>query len=187
MFLYVICHSHTQYENDRKKNASLLSDVHDCKAWEMRRRQVGADSDDLCIQLLFCMDAIPAFKNQGMSLMPAESIILNFPPQLRSKVDFMMLHFLIPSTLKEWQQKKYFDYMVNTELNPLATTGIPYAGGRARVLIFATPFDLPGRDKFFYLRGKYCFHFISASYYLTIPLFICLSQDLIRFTGVRLA
>lgn len=199
MFLYVICHSHTQYENDRKKNASLLSDVHDCKAWEMRRRQVGADSDDLCIQLLFCMDAIPAFKNQGMSLMPAESIILNFPPQLRSKVDFMMLHFLIPSTLKEWQQKKYFDYMVNTELNPLATTGIPYAGGRARVLIFATPFDLPGRDKFFYLRGRSLLTssllFFTAdsrlshiiSYYLTIPLFIYLSQDLIRFTGVRLA
>ena len=116
MPLYVIClsyliydyHSHTQYENERKKNADLLSDVHDCKAWEMRRRQVGADSDDLCIQLLFCMDAIPEFKNQGMSLMPAESIILNFPPQLRSKVDFMMLHFLIPSTLKEWKQKKIF-------------------------------------------------------------------------------
>ena len=46
--------------------------------------------------------------------------------------------------------------MVNTELNALATTGIPHPSGRGtiRVIIFGTPFDLPGRDKFFWLRGR---------------------------------
>ena len=46
--------------------------------------------------------------------------------------------------------------MVETELNDLATTGIPNASGHGttRVLIFATPLDLPGKDKFFWLRGS---------------------------------
>ena len=130
--------------------------MYDCTAWTARRRQVAAEAGALCIQLLLCMDAIQAFNNQGESLMPAESQILNLRPQLRSKSKFMLLHFLIPSTLKEGQQKKYFDYMVATDLNPLATTGIVTTSGRrVRVLIFSTPFDLPGYDKFFYLRGKF--------------------------------
>ena len=130
----------------------------DCKAWRLRRQQVRAAAEDLCIMLLFCMDAIPAFSNQGMSLMPAESVIMNLPPRLRAKVRFMLLHFLIPSKLKEEQQKKYFDYMVRTELNTLATNGIPHPSGTGtiRVLIFSTPMDLPGKDKFFWLRGA-CF------------------------------
>ena len=88
--------------------------------------------------------------------MPAESIILNLHPRLRGKPEHMLLHFLIPSTLKEKQQKKYFDYMVESELNDLATTGIPNVSGHGttRVLIFATPLDLPGKDKFFWLRGS---------------------------------
>lgn len=133
----------------------MVSDVFDCPAWRRRRSQIDARPEDLCIMLLFCMDAIPAFKNQGMSLMPAESIILNYHPRLRGKPEHMLLHFLIPSTLKEKEQKKYFDYMVETELNDLATTGI-HGGihGTTRVLIFATPLDLPGKDKFFWLRGS---------------------------------
>ena len=41
------------------------------------------------------------------------------------------------------------------ELNTLATTGIPHPSGRGaiKVAVFATPLDLPGRDKFFWLRG----------------------------------
>ena len=88
--------------------------------------------------------------------MPAESKLLNLSPRLRSKTEYMLLHFLMPSTLKENAQKKYFDYMVQTELNPLATSGIPHPSGRGiiRVLIYATTLDLPGRDKLFWMRGS---------------------------------
>jgi len=88
--------------------------------------------------------------------MPAQSKLLNLSPRLRSKAQYRLLHFLMPSTLKENEQKKYFDYMVATELNPLATSGIPHPSGHGiiRVLIYATPLDLPGRDKLFWLRGS---------------------------------
>jgi len=101
------------------------------------------------------MDAIPAFKDKGLSLLLAESMILNLPPKLRYKVQYMLLHFVIAAALKEHEQKKYFDYMVNMELNDLASTGIPHPSGRGtiRVVILGTAFDLPGRDKFFWLRG----------------------------------
>ena len=100
------------------------------------------------------MDAIPAFKNLGMSLMPFEFVMMNLPPKFRTKAQFMLLSLLIPSTLKAQEQKKCFDYVVETELNPLFTTGIRYDDNLiARVSVFGTPLDLPGRDKFFQLRG----------------------------------
>lgn len=178
LFQYNFIVLHLQYEKTRKRNPNLVSDVFDCKAWKLRLEQIGAGPDDVVIMLLFCMDAIPAFKNQGLSLMPAESIVLNVAPWLRGKPEYMMLHFLIPATLKEHEQKKYFDYMT-IELNTLATTGIPHPSGRGviKVAVFATPLDLPGRDKFFWLRGSF-----STLYTLFINSYIAVharTQDLI--------
>ena len=103
--------------------------------------------------ILFCIDAIPAFKNITISLMPGEFIILNLPPGFRTKPEWIMMSLLIPSKLTATSQKKYFDYVVENELNPLVTTGIRHPGGTARVLVFGSSLDLPGRDKFFQLRG----------------------------------
>ena len=103
------------------------------------------------------MDGIPPFKRKGISLVPSESFLLNLAPWLRVKVKHIMLHFLMPSTLKEREQKKYFDYMVVTDLNPLASAGIPHptiVGRTIRVTIFSTTLDLPGKDKLFWLRGS---------------------------------
>ena len=106
------------------------------------------------LQLLACMDAISAFKNLGMSLMPFEFVFMNLPPRFRTKVEYMMLSLLLPFTLKPQEQKKYFDYVIETDLNPMLTTGIRYSGDLvARALVFGSPLDLPGRDKFFQLRG----------------------------------
>lgn len=153
--LHAIC---LQYEKERHKHEHLVSDIFDSEAWKLRRRQIGAGPDDLVLMLLFCMDAIPAFKDKGKSLLLSESMIVNLPPKLRYKVQHMMLHFVMSASLKEREQKKYFDYMLNTELNALTTTGIPHPSGCStiRVIIFGTPFDLPGRDKFFWLRGRRC-------------------------------
>ena len=70
--------------------------------------------------------------------MPAESMLLNLPPWLRAKTKYIMLHFLMPSTLKERAQKKYFDYMITMDLNPLATTGIPHPTIVGRIIHWGT-------------------------------------------------
>ena len=111
------------------------------------------------IGMLFCIDAIPAFKEKyGYSLMPAVYKFLSLAPKLRNKAQYMMLSMLIPSALKEDAQKKYFDYIVEVELNPMATIGLNNpAGGRTKAKIFGITLDLPGRDKFLWLRGE-CMH-----------------------------
>ena len=127
-----------------------MSDVYDCKAWRLRFDR----SQDGKIVLLICVDAIPAFKNLGMSLMPAEVIILSLPPQFRTRPEFMLLSMLIPANLKPASQKKYFDYLC-AELNSLATDGLQDGLGETRhVLFFGSSLDLPGRDKFLGFRGS---------------------------------
>ena len=65
-----------------------------------------------------------------------------------------MLSLLLPTELlKAVAQKKYFDYLVVVELNPLAAVGVRHAGGHTKVIVFTTTFDLPAKDKFFGLRG----------------------------------
>ena len=111
--------------------------------------------DDDRIGLLFCIDAIPAFrKKKGeLSLMPAEFMILNLPPQVRIKPKYMMLSMLVPASLKAESQKKYFDFLSVSELNYMTTVGLDSPGGRTKAKVFGVTLDLPGRDKFMWLRG----------------------------------
>ena len=141
-----------QYERVRKRNPDgIISDVFDTPMWKKKMGPWQLDR----IGLLFCIDAIPAFKSKnGVSLMPAEFQILSLPPKLRTDTDFMLLTLLIPSKLKESSQKKYFDYIVDAELNYLATTGLRRPSGRmTKAKVFGITLDLPGRDKFLWLRG----------------------------------
>ena len=125
-----------------------MSDVYDCKAWKERF------GDEWLIVLQFCIDAIPAFKNMGMSLMPGEFLNLSLPPQVRTRPEFMLLSMLMPSSLKAAAQKKYLDFLC-IELNMLSTIGLRIPGGeQIKVKVFGSSLDLPGRDKFFQLRGN---------------------------------
>lgn len=87
--------------------------------------------------------------------MPAEYQVLSLPPQLRHKPEYTLLSLLVPAHLKPASQKKYFDFVVAVELNPLATVEVQHRHVRTKVKVFTTTFDLPGRDKFFNLRGKH--------------------------------
>ena len=81
--------------------------------------------------------------------MPAEFQILSLPPKLRTNTNYMLLSLLIPAKLKEASQKKYFDYLVDAELNYLATTGLRRPSGRiTKAKVFGVTLDLPVRDKF---------------------------------------
>ena len=53
----------------------VIIDVYDSARWlEM------AEDDTLVLRLLCCLDGIPAFTYNGITLMPMEFMLLNFPP-----------------------------------------------------------------------------------------------------------
>ena len=104
------------------------------------------------IGLVMCADGVPIYP--GYSVMPVQYKVESLPPQLRGKVQWMLLGMLFKDHMKPGAQKKFFDFLVAVELNPLASVGIRNAnGGHTKVIIFTTTCDLPGRDKFFQLRG----------------------------------
>ena len=103
------------------------------------------------IGMLFCMDGTAIY--DGLSVTPAEYQVLSLHPSLRVKPEWMFLSLLMPTKLKAASQKKYFDFLVAAELNPLAAVGVRHPGGTTKVIVFGTSFDLPQKDKFFGLRG----------------------------------
>ena len=103
------------------------------------------------IGVLLCADGTPIFP--GCSVTPVELEILSLPPKERIKEEYMPLSMLFSTTLKCAAQKKYFDFVVAVDLNPLATVGARHTSGFTKVIVFGTPLDLPGRDKFFRFRG----------------------------------
>ena len=138
----------------RKKGPdNIVSDVYDCDAWQCRFGIPSIGNNRIVV--LYCTDGIPAFKSKGVSLMPGMYIILSLPPHLRYKPQYMLLSVLIPSSLKAASQKKFYDYIVANELNPLAVVGIRprHRHSYTKVKVFGISLDLPGRDKFLWLRG----------------------------------
>ena len=100
------------------------------------------------IGLLFCMDGTSIY--DGCSVTPAEYQNMSLPPALRHKPEYMFLSLLLPTKMKASRQKKYFDFVVAKELNPV---GVSHPEGTTKVIVFGSSFDLPAKDKFFGLRG----------------------------------
>ena len=108
-------------------------------------------NSDRSIGLIFCMDGTSIY--DGCSVTPAEFQNASLPPKLWVKSEYTMLSLLLPTKLKAVSQKKYFDFLVAVELNPLAAVGVRHPGGHTKVIVFTTIFDLPVKDKFFGLRA----------------------------------
>ena len=73
--------------------------------------------------LLFCIDGIPAFAANTVSLKPAEFVNLSLPPAVRSKVENMLLLMLLPSSMKAEDAKKYYDFASTYEFQDMYTNG----------------------------------------------------------------
>ena len=102
--------------------------------------------------LLLCMDGFPAFhgKHKGApSLMPAEFVLLSFPPHIRYDPDNILMWMLIPHSMSAHRQLIYFKYIIKTELNPLQTDGVPGPDGPVNVKLFGASLDLKGKEKFY--------------------------------------
>lgn len=110
-----------EYQRAKPRSGTLMSDVYDGQAWQEfvgePRRPVQR------IVLQGCMDGFSAFQCGSLSLKPF--ILLNFSiaPRLRTKAEFMLLYLLVPTSLKGFAQKKFFDYVAKRELNELYETG----------------------------------------------------------------
>ena len=132
------------HEHERPFNPDLITDLYDTPAWQ---DFVACCGNDLRIILQFCIDAIPAFANNSLSLKPAEFINLSLPPALRAKAENIMLLMLVPATMNQGQ-KKYFDFAARFELNELYTTGID----GVRVMVFGTSLDTKEKEE---MTGMY--------------------------------
>lgn len=75
------------------------------------------------IGLLFCVDGIPAFSANTLSLKPAEFVNLSLPPAVRGRVENILLLMLLPATMKNDQSKKYYDFAAEYELKDLFSRG----------------------------------------------------------------
>ena len=69
------------------------------------------------------MDGIPAFSAKTKSLKPLDVANLSLPPSMRYQTRNLLLMALIPDTLKNASQKKYFDFFPEFELTDLAEKG----------------------------------------------------------------
>ena len=103
-----------------------------------------------CLEFLFCVDAIPAFNNNhkgSISLQIAELICLSQGPHLRYNPDNMMAWMLIPDNMGADVHLKFFEYVINKEINPLSVAGVAGPDGPVKCKLFGASLDLKGREK----------------------------------------
>ena len=134
-----------EYENWRRKGKNgAVADVCDCSQWS-----TSFGSDCNIIKLHFCYDGFPLCAYAGSkSMTPAEFVVLSLPPELRYKVNNILISMLIPDGLSAEAQRNFFKKVIEVDLNPLYTDGFVVNGKRYRVQIFGQTLDLKGREKF---------------------------------------
>ena len=110
-----------EYRRQKPRNDKIISDVYDGQAWHGFVGSATAPLERIVLQ--GCMDAIPAFQCGSLSLKPMMFSNLSVAPKFRMKAEFMFLYMLIPTNIKNFSQKKFFDYVAKRELNDLYDTG----------------------------------------------------------------
>lgn len=110
-----------EYRRQKPHNCKVMCDVYDGQAWQEFVGSATAPLDRIVLQ--GCMDGIPAFQCGSLSLKPMMFSNLSVAPKFRMKAEFMLLYMLIPTSIKGFAQKKFFDYVAKRELNDLYETG----------------------------------------------------------------
>ena len=130
-----------EYESSRCSDPNIVSDVFDSPAWKefMGKPKIPCDR----IGLQACTDGFQAFNSGTLSLKPVALAMLSVPPALRYKSEFMLLLMFLPTNVKGWGQKKYFDFAARYELDSLYTKGID----GIKVKIFSMSMDTIGRHE----------------------------------------
>ena len=123
-----------------------MTDIYDSPAWQDFMGPISYPNTR--IGLIYCIDAFPVNAEGSKSMKPGGYMNLSLPPAERGKAENMLIQIVIPTTVKEINQKKYYDFMAKFELNELFYQGV--AG--MLVKIFCTAMDTPGRAE---LMGVY--------------------------------
>lgn len=110
-----------QHEYRRPRRRNMMTDVFDSPAWKSFMGEPSFPCERIGMQ--YCTDGFPLFNCGSLSLKPAVFMILSLPPALRTKPEFMSLFMLLPSNVKCFSQKKYYDFAAEYELNDLFHTG----------------------------------------------------------------
>ena len=132
-----------QHEFDRPRKPPLVSDVYDTSAWS---ELMGPPSSPTRrIALLYCSDGIPAFNKhrESISLIPCEWCNLSLPPTIRVQSRYMLLQMIIPDTVKNEAQRKYYNFAANFELNEIFENGID----GVKVYFFGMSMDTKGKEQ----------------------------------------
>ena len=85
--------------------------------------------------------------------MPCEFLLFNLPPWIRYHVDNMFISMLIPHDLSPASQRKYFEKVIECDLNPMIRTGIDLGDGSAPPVVV----KVFGQVLFLFLSGMCLF------------------------------
>ena len=112
-----------EYERSRPqpKDADIMYDTCDSDAWKSFMGRPGSPCNR--IGLVACTDGFQAHGCGTLSLKPFTYANFSLPPQLRFKNEYMLLQMFLPTNVKGYGQKKYYDFAANYELNDLYYEG----------------------------------------------------------------
>ena len=118
-----------------------MTDVMDSPEWQQFMGPPSRDCNRIGMQ--FCSDGFQAYTNKNCpkSLKPWCMMILSLSPALRTRAEFMLVSMLMPANIKNYGQKKYFDWASEFELQKLWDVGV----SGVKVKVFASSMDTPGR------------------------------------------
>lgn len=145
------------YEITHRRNRrrdTYMSDIYDAPRWQ----QVAGPLDERGLNRIVihaCVDSCPAHTRKSAgSVKPLQYFIANLPPWLRYQVRFMLVHALIPATLKAKQAKKYYDWLGLNEMTPLNRHGVQ----GVRVIVYGNTLDTPGRREILSMQSVQAFY-----------------------------
>ena len=110
-----------QHECVRPRNDDLICDIYDGSGWKDFMGPVTYPNTRIGLQ--YCIDAFPTNAEGSRSTKPGGFMNLSLPPPARTKPEHMLMVIIIPTSLKEMSQKKYYDFMADYELNDLFYQG----------------------------------------------------------------
>ena len=110
-----------QHEFLRPSNKEYLCDVYDGSAWKEFMGPTRYPNDRIGLQ--WCIDAFPINSEGSKSMKPGCWMNLSLPPAERTNAANMLLSIIIPCSVKDVDQKKYYDFMADYELRDLFHEG----------------------------------------------------------------
>jgi len=164
-----------QHEFVRPRHPDILTDVYDGTAWAKFMGPCKYPNERIGLQ--GCGDGIPAFTaKHTLSLKPWMFMNLSLPPGSRTKPKYMLLFMLLQQSIKQEQQRKYFDFAAKFELNELYTTGID----GIKIKVFATSMDTKGREELSGISFVFFLYFTFCILNYMCPLQACRHAKLIK-------